>query len=131
MHRIIGFGWLGAVPSKLHQYYSTTMRAIFENHPELQQLFLNSVFPAATWNLGPGIVMAGHIDELNLPHGVCPVTSAGKYNYKKGGHLYLKQLKVVIEFPSGSTSLIMSAAVDHGNTPIQKDETRCDGYIFA
>ncbi|KAJ6494092.1 hypothetical protein C8R47DRAFT_974995 [Mycena vitilis] len=126
MRRIMGFqsSGLARYLPKLYQFYATTMAAIFDNQPELHQLFSNSVFPAATWNVGPNVITAEHVDELNLPHGICPITSAGKYDHKKGGHLYLKQLKLVIEFPSGSTALIMSGAVDHGNTPIQTSETR-------
>ncbi|KAJ7798956.1 hypothetical protein B0H14DRAFT_2160141, partial [Mycena olivaceomarginata] len=32
-------------------------------------------------------------------------------------HLYLKELKLVVEFPSTATSLIPSAVTHHGNTP--------------
>ncbi|KAJ6532378.1 hypothetical protein B0H19DRAFT_965708, partial [Mycena capillaripes] len=41
-----------------------------------------------------------------------------------GGDLYLKQVKVVAQFPSGSTSLIMLAVMDHGNASIQKGQNR-------
>jgi hypothetical protein len=51
------------------------------------------------------------------------IMSASNYNHKLGGHIHLKQLKVVCEFPSGSSILIPSAAVMHSNTPIAKGET--------
>ncbi|KAJ6610494.1 hypothetical protein B0H10DRAFT_2060181 [Mycena sp. CBHHK59/15] len=62
-----------------------------------QSSFSNSIFAAATWNLGPDVVTAEHEDGLNAPHGMCGVTSTGDYNHKLGSHIYLKQLKLVIE----------------------------------
>ncbi|KAJ7029476.1 hypothetical protein C8F04DRAFT_1264932 [Mycena alexandri] len=61
----------------------------------------------------------------------CPVTSAGKFDHKLGGHIYLGQLRLVIEFPSGATAIIPSDCVDHGNTPIQANETRFSITQFA
>ncbi|KAJ6578475.1 hypothetical protein B0H19DRAFT_930781, partial [Mycena capillaripes] len=133
IRRIAGFqssGLARYVP-KLYRFFCDTLRGIFENQPELEQQFHNSVFPAATWNLGPSVVTEEHSDELNAAFNFCGVTSAGNYKHKRGGHLYLKQVKVVAEFPSGSTMLIMSAAMDHGNTPIQKGEARYSMTQYA
>ncbi|KAJ6527490.1 hypothetical protein B0H19DRAFT_969845 [Mycena capillaripes] len=116
---------------KLYADYCGALRGIYESQPELEQLFGNSVFPAATWNLGPDVVTEGHEDGLNAPHGMCSVTSAGEYKHKRGGHLYLKQLKVVFEFPSGSTVLIPSASIAHGNTAIEDGETRYSMTQYA
>ena len=38
--------------------------------------------------------------------------------------MILQQLGIVVEFPPGSTILLPSAVVTHGNTPIGKHETR-------
>ncbi|KAJ7848371.1 hypothetical protein B0H14DRAFT_2768112 [Mycena olivaceomarginata] len=75
-------------------------------------------------NLGPETVTAEHCDSHNRAHGVCPVTAMGDFDYKKGGHLYMRKLKCVIEFPPRSSAAILSGAFEHGNTPIQKGETR-------
>jgi hypothetical protein len=107
------------------------LRAIYEHDPKLEQLFKNSVFPAATWNLGPDVVTTDHEDMLNLPHGMCPATAAGDYDYKKGGHMYLKQLNLLIEFPSSSSIIIPSASVTHSNTAIQEGETRYSMTQYA
>ncbi|KAJ7932239.1 hypothetical protein B0H13DRAFT_1593482, partial [Mycena leptocephala] len=115
---------------KLYQYYCTTLRALFEHHPELIHNFDNSVFPAMSFNCGDAVTFE-HCDFLNLVHGLCPVTSGGDFKHKKGGHIYLRQLGLLIEFPSGATALIPSACVDHGNTPIQPDETRYSITQFA
>jgi hypothetical protein len=114
---------------KLYEFFSTTLKGIYENQPELEQLFSNSIFPATTWNLGPDVVTEEHNDLLNF--GVCGIASGGSYNHKRGGHLYMKQLKLVIEFPSGSSVLIPSAAITHGNTPIAKGETRYSMTQYA
>jgi hypothetical protein len=100
------------------------LKGLFEHHPNLLHLFTNSIFPSVTFNCGPDAFTFDHCDFLNLSHGLCGVTSGGKYNHKRGGHLYLKQLHLVIEFPSSASMLIPSGCVDHGNTPIQPDETR-------
>ncbi|KAJ6466505.1 hypothetical protein DFH09DRAFT_939184, partial [Mycena vulgaris] len=116
---------------KVYQDFWETLRGIFEDQPELEQLFSNSIFPAATWNLGPDVATADHFDERNVPHGMCGVTSAGDYNHKRGGHIYLKQVILVIEFLSGASILIPSAAVEHGNTPIEEGETRYSMTQYA
>ncbi|KAJ7921893.1 hypothetical protein B0H13DRAFT_1604189 [Mycena leptocephala] len=129
--RIVGFQSSGMAryAPKLYHIFSTTLKGIYENQPELEQLFSNSIFPAATWNLGPNVVTEEHNDLLNF--GMCGITSAGDYDHKLGGHIHMKQLKVVCEFPSGSSILIPSAAVTHSNTPIAKGETRYSMTQYA
>ncbi|KAJ7656710.1 hypothetical protein DFH06DRAFT_1045380 [Mycena polygramma] len=133
IRRIAGFqsSGLARYLPLLYQQLATTLRGIYDRQPELEHLFSNSIFPAATWNLGPATVTAEHEDVLNAPFLMCAVTSAGKYDYKHGGHLYMKQLKLVIEFPPGSTILLLSAAVTHGNTPIARGETRYSMTQYA
>jgi hypothetical protein len=73
---------------------------------------------------------------MNLPFGWCAVTSLGKFDHTKGGHLVLPDLKLVIEFPSGATILLPSATLCHANVPVQSHETRasfaqfCAGGLF-
>ncbi|KAI0055468.1 hypothetical protein BV25DRAFT_1873088 [Artomyces pyxidatus] len=86
--------------------------------------FSNNVFPTATFNLGPQAVTLPHRDAANVPYGWCAITALGNYDPKKGGHIYLWDLQMVIEFPPGSTILIPSAVVTHGNTPVQAGEKR-------
>ncbi|KAJ7017670.1 hypothetical protein C8F04DRAFT_1214960 [Mycena alexandri] len=126
IRRIAGFQSSGFAlyAPKLYKYYRDALKGVFEHHPDLAHLFTNSIFPAATFNCGPDAVSFDHCDFLNLVHGLCPVTSGGKFNHKRGGHMYLKQLRLVIEFPSGASVAIPSGCVDHGNTPIQPGETR-------
>ena len=65
-----------------------------------------------------------HVDTGNKANGLCAITALGQFDPKRGGHLVLAQLGLVIEFPPGATILIPSATVAHGNTPIQEGETR-------
>ena len=65
-----------------------------------------------------------HTDFNNLSHGLCALTALGAYDHTLGGHLVLFGLKLAIQFPAGSTVLIPSGCVDHGNTPIGEGETR-------
>lgn len=110
---------------------ATTLRGVFEDQPSLKHNFSNSIFPAATFNCGPTTVTFDHRDYRNLSHGLCGVTSGGNFDSLLGGHIYLRQFRLVIEFPSGASILIPSGCVDHGNTPIQPDETRYSMTQYA
>ncbi|KAJ7828190.1 hypothetical protein B0H13DRAFT_1656422 [Mycena leptocephala] len=109
---------------KLFADYVTDLQALFDHHPGLQHNFTNSIFPAITFNLGPQSVTFEHADDLNRPLGWCAVTNDGDYDHKKSAHLYMKQLKLVVEFPRAATSLLPSTVIDHGNTPLSPNETR-------
>jgi hypothetical protein len=65
-----------------------------------------------------------HTDEENLAQSWCSTTPLGAFDSKKGGHLVLWDLGLVIDFPAGSTVLIPSALILHSNTSIQDGETR-------
>lgn len=65
-----------------------------------------------------------HEDFLNLVFGICTIQALGKFDSTKGGHMYFPQLKFATEFPSGCMTLFPSAALTHGNVPIQPKETR-------
>lgn len=51
---------------------------------------------------------------------MCAITSLGPFDYKRGGHLILWDLELVIEFPPGSTILIPSATLRHSNVALGK-----------
>jgi hypothetical protein len=116
---------------KMAREYIDDLRTLFQHHPELRHNYRNSIFPAATYNLGPRTVTFNRVDGLNRAGGLCAVTTGGDYDHHRSAHLYLEQLRVVVEFPSGSTSLIPSATVGHGNTPLQPGETRCSLTQYA
>jgi hypothetical protein len=121
---------------KIYGYYSKNLRRLFKHHTYLSHNFENSVFPACTFNMGPSTVALRHADTGNSAAGGCPVQAGGTYDHKLGGHMILFDLKLVIEFPSGSTIILPSSTLSHGNTPIQPGETRvsftqyCAGGLF-
>ncbi|KAJ6463597.1 hypothetical protein C8R47DRAFT_992566 [Mycena vitilis] len=132
IRRVLGFQSTGLAmyAPKLYGYLCDNLRLLFAHHSELSHNTSNTILPAASFNCGDAVTFE-HCDLLNLAHGLCPITSAGDYDHRKGGHLYLKQLKLILEFPSGATISIPSGCVDHGNTPIQPGETRFSITQFA
>ncbi|KII83463.1 hypothetical protein PLICRDRAFT_119376, partial [Plicaturopsis crispa FD-325 SS-3] len=109
---------------KVFKDYKDHLEPLFEKNPGLKFNFPNSIFPAATFNLGPRTVSLDHLDSANAAAGFCPIFCAGSFDSKKGGHLILYDLKKIIEFPPGSTILVPSSTMRHGNTPIQPGEER-------
>ncbi|KAJ7448391.1 hypothetical protein FB451DRAFT_1411407 [Mycena latifolia] len=116
---------------KMFKRYLRDLQALFEHIPGLEHNFTNSIFPAVMFNLGPESVTFEHLDYHNNPFGWCGITSGGAFNPKTSAHLYLKQFKLVIEFPSGALALIPSAIIDHGNTPLGPSETQCSITQYA
>lgn len=112
----------------LYQHYAAKIRPIYQKDPSLKRPFPNSIFCATTYNFGPETVCLPHLDKANLAYGKCSITGLGNYDYKRGGHLVLWELKLVVEFPPGATVLIPSAVITHSNTPISPGETR---YSFT
>ena len=86
--------------------------------------FVNSIYPAWSVNFGPQAVTVDYVDNGNDPCNWCHIVALGQYDPTKGGHIVLFDLKLAIEFPAGASVLIPSAILRHGNTSIQKGETR-------
>jgi hypothetical protein len=112
------------------------MHALHTSQNNLRQNFTTSIFPGASFNLGPYTECYLHRDSQNIAFGFCAVTSIGSFDPKKGGHLVLWEFGIAVEFPPGSTILIPSAIISHCNTAIQDGETRmsmtqfCAGGLF-
>jgi hypothetical protein len=123
-------GALAAFAPKLYRYFARTL-ALFFRHPHLTHNFSNSIFPAASFNCGPQTVALDHTDFSNLSHGLCALTALGEFDHTRGGHLILFGLKLAIQFPAGSTALIPSGCMDHGNTPIREGEVRLSIAQYA
>jgi hypothetical protein len=116
-----GFAWYAP---KAYAHVRAAMEALHASQPELCFNFINSIYAAATFNTGPNTVTFNHKDAANYPGSWCSVTSLGDYDPTKGGHLYLCELELCVEFPPNCTVLLPSAGVRHGNTPIQPREKR-------
>ena len=63
-----------------------------------------------------------HVNTANLAQGWCSITPIGSFNWKTGGQLVLKDLELIIDFPSSSTILIPSALLTHSNIPVKEHE---------
>ena len=113
---------------QLFKFYSDQLGKFYSHYPDIKKNFYNSIFACCTFNFGPSTVCFCHTDPGNLPFGWCAITALGNFDSKRGGHLILWDLYLVIEFPPGATILIPSASLRHGNTAIQAGETR---YSFT
>ena len=108
---------------KLYREYVDTMAALQQQQPYLRRSCPESIFAAASANFGR-VVTYEHADFGNKANGVCPIWCGGDFDYRVGGHLILRQLKLVIQFPPGSLVIIPSATLKHGNVPVGVDESR-------
>ena len=113
---------------RLFTYYLDHVTSLFDWYGTQLRRNFATVFTCSTFNFGPSTVSFSHTDPANLPNGWCAVMSLGPFDPKQGGHLVLWDLKLVIEFPPGSTILLPSAVVRHSNVAIQKGEER---YSFT
>ncbi|KAJ7236134.1 hypothetical protein C8J57DRAFT_1194408 [Mycena rebaudengoi] len=109
---------------KVYAYYHEHDMALRKHLPHLERNFPKSVFSSATFNFGPDVWIFKHQDILNAPFGMCAVQALGDFDAMKGGHLILWDLKLVIEFPAGTTILLPSTTICHSNLPVQPGDKR-------
>lgn len=108
----------------LHMFCKERLAQLEQWDPKLQRPFKGTAFSAMTFNFGPRVCTIPHNDFNNLGWGWCSVTSLGKFDHTKGGHLVFWDLNIAVEFPAHSTILIPSAILQHSNTAIQDGERR-------
>ncbi|KAK7676009.1 hypothetical protein QCA50_021044 [Cerrena zonata] len=116
---------------KLHEYYRRTLEPLWKRNPHFKHNVPTCILPAASINFGPKSVSYDHLDHNNLAGGLCSITAGGAFDPTKGGHIYLVNLRVIVEFPPGSTILIPSSVIRHGNIPIRAGETRTSFTQYA
>lgn len=102
--------------------YDTTLADICKHDASLKRNYPDNVFASASINFGPRATAYVHTDHLNLAYGWCAITAIGKFDPRRGGHLILWDLRLIIEFPPGSTILIPSAILRHSNAPLGDEE---------
>jgi hypothetical protein len=108
---------------KVRRTMSAKLQAVYDKY-QLQRPFPKSAYPGLTINFGPRTVCHDHLDCTNAAGVPCAITALGDFDHHKGGHLVLFDLKLIVPFPSGSTILLPSASLRHGNLGIQDGETR-------
>lgn len=109
---------------KIHAFYTDLIADLMEHDPSLKPADVDTAFAAMTFNFGPNAATYEHMDHQNYAAGFCVVTSLGDYDASRGGHLFLRELGLVVEFPVGASILLPSAVIAHGNTSIGKNEYR-------
>ena len=75
-------------------------------------------FACCTVNLGPQTITPLHLDSENLSYGICVISSFGKYDWRKGGELFLLEPNVLLQMRPGDVVLMPSALITHGNMPL-------------
>jgi len=108
----------------LQEFVATTLKKLKDFNPEIRYPYKNHPFAALTFNLGPAACTIPHKDLKDLGWGWCAVTSMGRYDHTKGGHLVLWDLNLAVEFPPNSTIFIPSAILRHSNTAVGPAEHR-------
>ncbi|KAJ7217556.1 hypothetical protein C8J57DRAFT_1254978 [Mycena rebaudengoi] len=83
----------------IFDYYVVHMHLFYQRYKHLSRPFLNGIFCACTFNLGPYTCALGHRNFANLAFGWCAITALGYFDYMKGGHLILWDCKLILEFP--------------------------------
>ncbi|TFK60591.1 hypothetical protein BDN72DRAFT_779221 [Pluteus cervinus] len=109
---------------KLYAHFCHRLLWVYEHDNNLQRNFAESIFPAASFNLGPSTVSLEHTDAGNVGYGLCALVALGEFDYRAGGHLVLFDLGLMVQFPPGAVVLLPSGVLRHGNTPIQSNEER-------
>ncbi|THU78007.1 hypothetical protein K435DRAFT_701052, partial [Dendrothele bispora CBS 962.96] len=109
---------------KLHQQYVNMLSKYQAEDPLFSKNFSKSAFAAATFNFDEQTETMEHVDYFNYIVGWCGITSLGRFNHTKGGHVILWDLRIVIEFPAGTSMIIPSCYLRHSNTSIAPGETR-------
>ncbi|KAJ3827331.1 hypothetical protein F5880DRAFT_1474668 [Lentinula raphanica] len=115
---------------KMHTLYCNVLDLLHDDNPEFEQLFPKCAFAAATINFMLAVTRR-HKDFLNLIYGFCAVFATGTYDYRKGGHLIIWDLGLIIEFPPGAVILLPSALLEHSNVAIAPGESRSSLTFYS
>ena len=116
-------GNLAGFAPKIYRKYADKLQEMFERMPDLQRIVSKSVFPTASFDFRNG--RPCHASDGQA--GWCSLTAGGDFDPHTGGHLFLPQARLIVEFPPGATVLIPSTLV-YGIVPVPRGQTR---YTFA
>ena len=118
---------LALLAPKMYKNFADKLHRLFEHMPELRRYALMSVFTTASFDFNDGRPCRIHDYHPNGSVGWCSLYAGGDYDPTTGGHLYLPQVQLLIEFPPGATVLIPSNLV-YGIVPVAPGQTR---YTFT
>ena len=117
-------GVVRAWAPQFHMAVQEAVGKVLERDSKLWKPFQGSVYPTCAFNFGPKAWCYIHRDGLNVTNGYCALQALGRFDPSKGGHLVLWDLKKAIEFPPGSTVLIMSSLLFHSSLAVGPGEER-------
>ncbi|KAJ3980561.1 hypothetical protein F5890DRAFT_1419370 [Lentinula detonsa] len=115
---------------RLHSLYTNVLSDLCQDNPSLQRNWQDCCFASSSLNFSHAVTTRHH-DAHNLLFGECAVWNGGSFDYKKGGHLVIWDLKLVIEFPPGCIAFLPSAMFAHSNTSISKQDKRHSMTFFS
>lgn len=120
--------WLTWAPDLLHDYQECH-NAILSRDPTLDRVCpaqsgVDLPFATVTANLGPQTVCENHRDIKNRADGTCAIETLGKYDWRRGGHIVLHELGLIVEMKPGDIIFFPSAVITHTTIPIFDGETR-------
>ncbi|KAG8940500.1 hypothetical protein FRC04_005226 [Tulasnella sp. 424] len=110
--------------------YEDCHHKVLDAHPSLARTYpkdsdIDLLFGSITVNLGPQTVCKRHKDIKNkAPGGLCAVQGLGPFDSRRGGHLVLHELRVVVEMRPGDIIFFPSAVISHETIPISSGEKR-------
>lgn len=116
---------------EMYAHYENLKIQLMRDNPSLRFNWERCVYAAASMNLGPQTVTSVHTDHMNYAPGWCSIMALGDYDYTKGGHIVLWDLKIVIPFPPGAVIFIPSAILRHSNTTVSPGEKRMSFTQFS
>lgn len=121
---MVSAGILACFGPKIYEFYGQTLAALHENDKTIRNVSPNTVFPAMSFNFGPTAATLEHTDFQNYAGGFCIVTALGNFDPTRSAHLYVRELKLVFEFPAGASIMLPSALLHHGNTTLVDNDER-------
>jgi hypothetical protein len=101
--------------ASLMTWFPTVAEHLARKHDEIKNMMQtqskyphlsSSPFTTTTFNLGPKTVTRPHKDAGNLAYGLCVVFVAGNHKADRGGHLVLKEPKMVMELEAGDMVIL-------------------------
>jgi hypothetical protein len=109
---------------KHFSYYDECLQSVCDITPGCNRPASDLPFAGYTLNVGQQCICRIHVDGCNLAGGLCLVSPYGNFDHKKGGHLILHELNLVLALPPGSMILFPSGLISHQNIPIAVGESR-------
>lgn len=81
-------------------------------------------FASVTFDFGSSQSCDIYLDLCSFHPGICALTAGGDYDSTAGGHLVLKELKLLVEIPPCTTVLFAPAMIAYDHVAVGNGERR-------